>query len=93
VHIFGNRPSPAIAIFGLRHATKRLAANCSTVARNFIRRNFYVDDGLGCADTPSEAVQILKEPRTILAHYNIHLHKIAASSSEVLAEFPESEKA
>ena len=91
VHIFGNRPSPAIAIFGLRHAAQNSKAKEAT--QNFIRESFYVDDGLGTSDTVEEAISILQEARSALAAYNIRLHKIASSSQDILEAFPESERA
>lgn len=90
VHIFGNRPSPAVATFGLRHATQR-AQSTSEVAMNFLKRKVCVDDGLGSADSVQEAIHILTEARKILNKFNIRLHKITASNSEILDAFPVSE--
>lgn len=93
VHIFGNKPSPSIAIFGLRHTTKYQRADNLPDAKNFIYRNFYMDDGLGCADSPQKAISILQDARAILRPYNIRLHKIMSNSPAVLAAFPVSERA
>jgi hypothetical protein len=93
VHIFGNRLSPAIAILGLRHTTAHPSAHAHPGAREFILNSFYVDDGLGAADTADQAINILKDARTILGRYNIRLHKIASSSETVLRTFPTSELA
>lgn len=93
VHIFGNKSSPSVAIYGLRYTMQHQRADDYPEAKNFIFRNFYMDDGLGCANSTEQAVQILKQARKILSPYNIHLHKIASSSSDVLSQFPESERA
>ena len=65
--------------------------NSTPLARNFVFKNFYVDDGCGSADTVEEAVRTLSETRRSLSTYNIRLHKISSSSSDVLQAFPESE--
>ena len=93
VHIFGNKSSPAVATYGLRYAAAGDHARDFVQARKFINENFYVDDGMGSARTPEEAVQVLADSRTILSKYNIRLHKIVASDPSVLAEFPQSELA
>lgn len=46
VHVFGNSPSPAVAIYGLRRAAKEGELVHGTDTYNFVRRDFYVDDGL-----------------------------------------------
>ena len=93
VHIFGNKSSPAIATFGLRYTTTDEDAADLIEAKKFILHNFYVDDGMGCANTIEEAISTLKDARTILSKYNIRLHKIISPHSEVLSAFPESELA
>ena len=91
VHVFGNRSSPAVATFGLRYTTTDPEFQFLTAARSFILNNFYVDDGLGSANSVDEAIQILSDARKILAKYNIRLHKIVSSNPLVLAGFPPSE--
>ncbi|KAI4896126.1 hypothetical protein NFI96_006642 [Prochilodus magdalenae] len=46
VHVFGNRPSPAIAIYGLRRAAEACEGEYGTDTHKFIQRHFYVDDAL-----------------------------------------------
>ena len=59
----------------------------------FVRENFYVDDGLGCADTPTAAANILTEAVAALAKKRVRLHKIVATHPAVLDKFRSSEKA
>ena len=66
MHIFGNRPSPAIANYGLRHAAKNSTAAVSKEARLFLEHIVYVDEALGCAQTPEEAIDTLQGACTIL---------------------------
>ncbi|KAF2344785.1 Retrotransposon Pao [Trinorchestia longiramus] len=91
--IFKNRPLPAIAIYGMRHATSHPSAHMYPEAQKFILNSFYVDDGLGSAKTPAQAIQILTRARSILERYKIRLHKIVSSSDAVMRAFPQSELA
>ena len=90
VHIFGNRPSPAIANFGLRYATD-VADVTDMKGKDFIQNSMYVDDGLKAVDSVTEAVETLQSARSILQKFRIRLHKIASNSKEVMNSFPISE--
>ena len=89
-YIFGSKPSPAIATYGLRFAAL-LKQDISPGVLNFINRSFYVDDGVSSADTPSKAIDIIGGARETLSPYHIRLHKIMSNSEEVLQAFPSSE--
>jgi hypothetical protein len=91
VHVFGNCCSPAIAIHGLRHTASQAHAEQFPEARELIKNNFYVDDALGAADSPMQAIKMIQDTRAVLSKFNIRLHKISSSSPEVLAAFPMSE--
>ena len=45
VHLFGNTSSPAVATFGLRKTANVGEAEYGLDAREFVERNFYVDEG------------------------------------------------
>lgn len=79
VHVFGNSPSPAVAIIGLRKAAQ---------VKHFIETHFYVDDGLRSVPTEMEAISLLKDAQELLAASNLWLHKIASNSSAVMTAFP-----
>ncbi len=49
VHLFGNTSSPAVATTALRLTARTEERNCGTDAREFVERDFYVDDGLKSA--------------------------------------------
>nr|XP_054598158.1 uncharacterized protein LOC129163741 [Nothobranchius furzeri] len=93
VHVFGNSPSPAVAIYGLRKAALQEQGENSTEAKQFVLKNFYVDDGLASFPTDAEAIQVLKETKEMLADSNIRLHKIASNHNKVVEEFPSEERA
>ncbi|KAI7789362.1 hypothetical protein IRJ41_022847, partial [Triplophysa rosa] len=56
VHVFGNSPSPAVAIYCLRQSIK----GGDPEVKNFVNRDFYVDDGLKSLPTVEAAVDLLK---------------------------------
>ncbi|KAG1695324.1 hypothetical protein GQR58_006635 [Nymphon striatum] len=92
VHLFGNRPSPAVAHYGLNYAVTHANTGLSR-AKSFITNNFYVDDGLGSCHTAKEAIETLEGAVNVLKRFNIRLHKIASNNSEVLRHFPQTERA
>ena len=92
VHIFGNSPSPAVANYGLKCTASCSNPPPSPDTTNAIMKNFYVDDALIATDSPSEAISLISEAISTLAHFNIRLHKLASNSSEVMEAFPESER-
>ncbi|XP_051239353.1 uncharacterized protein LOC127353832 [Dicentrarchus labrax] len=87
VHVFGNSPSPAVAIFCLRRAASE-ATESTPEAREFVMRNFYMDDGLASFPTETDAIKVLQSSQEMLAESNIRLHKIASNSSSVMQAFP-----
>ena len=90
VHVFGNTSSPSIATFGLRYATLNEESSESQ-ASHFIKRQFYVDDGLRSERTIKDAIATLKESTEMLQRFNIRLHKFASTHAEVLEAFPSTE--
>ena len=90
VHVFGHTSSPSIATYGLRYTTVETGTQ-DRPGGHFIRRNFYVDDGLRSEETVEGAVRTLTEARKILGKFGIRLHKIISTHPEVLSSFPASE--
>lgn len=88
VHVFGNSPSPSIAIYGLRLAAKEGEREHGTDTRRFVERHFYVDDGLMSLPSDTEAISLLKRTQASLAESNLRLHKIVSNSPAVMKAFP-----
>lgn len=83
VRVFGNRPSSAVATYGLRRC---IVDDCSEV-KQFVTRNVYGDDGLASFPSVIEAVKVLKQTQKILlVGWNLKLHKIASNSEEVMQQ-------
>ncbi len=88
VHVFGNSPSPAVAIYGLRKAVHLEGQEQDAEVQQFVERDFYVDDGLKSLTTVEAAVSLLKRTQSILARSNVRLHKISSNKREVMEAFP-----
>ena len=86
-HIFGCASSPAICTFGLKYCASHLPAKDE--AREYLERNFYVDDGLFSSDTATSAIDILARTTSLLKSYGMKLHKIISNSPRVLESFPD----
>jgi len=92
VHVFGNSPSPAVAIYGLRRASKDQDKEDSTTQRQ-VERHFYVDDGLVSFPLTSKAISIVQRAQETLASSNLRLHKIASNDIQVMRAFPKDDLA
>lgn len=83
-HVFGNKPSPAVATYGLRRTVDAADADI----QGFVTRNFYVDDGLTSLPGVDEAVDLLTRTQKHLRQEgNIRLHKIASNSRSLMLAF------
>lgn len=56
--------------------------------KQFVERNFYVDDGLKHFPDDKSAISLLKKTHDILNILQPRLHKIASNSKEVMESFP-----
>ncbi|XP_065926153.1 uncharacterized protein [Magallana gigas] len=85
VHVFGNTPSPAVAMYGLQKTVE----NADDDVKSYVYRNFYVDDGITSVPNSSEAVKLLKKTQSVLYEEGkIRLNKIASNSLDVIIHFP-----
>ncbi|KAK7882975.1 hypothetical protein WMY93_029149 [Mugilogobius chulae] len=92
VHVFGNSPSPAVAIYCLRQSAAEEMPHDPEV-KQFVDRDFYVDDGLKSFPTAEGAISLIKKTQDILANSNLRLHKIASNSKTVMEAFPPEDRA
>lgn len=49
-------------------------------AASFIRKHFYVDDGLISVETVVEAIEFVKEAQAVCAKGKLHLHKFLSNN-------------
>lgn len=87
VHLFGNGPSPAVATYGLRRTVDDGEEHDPEV-KEFVQRNFYVDDGLVSKATAEEVVTLIKNTQAALGSANLRLHKVVSNSVSVMKAFP-----
>lgn len=88
VHVFGNRPSPAIANYGLHKTAEISEEKYGSDVKDFIQKNFYVDDGLISLPSSSEAIDLMTRTMSALKNEgNLRLHKIASNKEEVMSAF------
>ena len=92
VHLFGNGPSPALATYGLRRTVDDGEEHDPGV-KDFVQRNFYVDDGLVSKPTAEEVVTLVRNTQTTLASANLRLHKVVLNSVSVMEAFPKEDLA
>ncbi|XP_025754388.1 uncharacterized protein LOC106097728 isoform X2 [Oreochromis niloticus] len=88
VHVFGNCPSPSVAIYGLKRTAMEGEKEHGNDVREFIERHFYVDDGLKSFPSADEAINILCGAQKMLAQCNIRLHKISSNCPTITNAFP-----
>ncbi|XP_073763460.1 uncharacterized protein [Danio rerio] len=88
VHVFGNCPSPSVAIYGLKRTAEEGEEEYGSDVREFIERHFYVDDGLKSFTSETQAIDVLRRTQKMLAQSNIRLHKISSNSPVVTSAFP-----
>ena len=81
VHVFGNAPSPAVAIYGLRRAIEEGAQKHGADTVKFVKRHFYVDDGLISLPSEIEAIDLLQRTQPSLAEWKPPLAQICVKLS------------
>nr|XP_043899053.1 uncharacterized protein LOC122780247 [Solea senegalensis] len=92
VHIFGAASSPGCANYGMKHLASKYEKS-HTLAASFIRKNFYVDDGLVSVNSVEIANQLISEARELCSKAQLRLHKFVSNNRDVLNAIPESERA
>ncbi|XP_070547359.1 uncharacterized protein [Ptychodera flava] len=88
VHLFGNASSPAIATFGLRKIAEDGVSTYGEDVKEFIDKNFYIDDGLTSAPDAKKAIILVNRTRDLLATRNVNFHKIVSNDEEVMTALP-----
>lgn len=88
VQVFGNTPSPAVATYGFRLAAIQAEHSFGKDVREFVERNFYVDDGLVSVPTTQKATDLVhRTKQALMTHGNLRLHKIAFNDPSVMQSF------
>lgn len=83
VHLFGAASSPGCANFGLKYLAEQYKSEYPT-ASSFVKKNFYVDDGLTSVPLIEEAKELIVNAQTLCKHGGLRLHKFNSNENEVL---------
>ncbi|XP_056236444.1 uncharacterized protein LOC130172051 [Seriola aureovittata] len=92
VHLFGAASSPGCSNYGLKYLASQNEKDYPAAA-SFIKRNFYVDDGLISVESVDSAIKLVREAQTVCAKGKLHLHKFISNNREVLESVPDSDRA
>jgi hypothetical protein len=88
VHLFRAVSSPAVANFGLLRAADEGEELFGKAAADFVRHNFYVDDGLIATERVEDGQSLVQNTIQLLAKRGLHLHKFVSNIPEVLEMIP-----
>ncbi|KAK3719744.1 hypothetical protein QZH41_001948 [Actinostola sp. cb2023] len=84
VHLFGATSSPGCANLALKTTAEQNEVDIGTEPANFIKTNFYVDDGLKSTKTIQDAISLIKKGKDMCAKGGFRLHKFISNSKEVI---------
>ncbi|XP_067027926.1 uncharacterized protein [Acropora muricata] len=84
VHLFGAVSSPGCANFALKRTANDFEFKFGTEAAEFVRHDFYVDDGLKSVSSASQAIALIQNTRNLCAEGGFNLHKFVSNDKEVV---------
>ena len=88
VHIFGATSSPSCSNFGLKQVALDYESEFGSDVGDFLRQNFYVDDGLKSVETEETAVDLIARTTQLCTKGRLKLHKFVSNSRTVLESVP-----
>lgn len=91
-HLFGATSSPGCTNLALKTTAEDNACGHETAA-DFLKTNFYVDDGLKSTSTVTEAVFLIKDAREMCAKGGFRLHKFVSNNKRVIESVPVDDRA
>ena len=93
VHLFGATSSPGCSNFALKSTANDNEREIGSTAANFLRDDFYVDDGLKSVPSVDEAVQLIKDAKKMCKRGGFRLQKFTSNSKEVISSVPLEDRA
>lgn len=93
VHLFGATSSPGCANFALKTTADQYQEDCGTKAADFVRKDFYVDDGLKSVPTVEQAKNLIRNTKSLCQKGGFRLHKFTSNSKEVINSVPSEDQA
>ena len=92
VHLFGAASSPACANLSLKMTAKDNNDLGEEVVE-FVKTDFYVDDGLKSVDTIEKAVPLIQKGKEMCKRGGFRLHKFTSNNKEVIGSIPVEDRA
>lgn len=92
MHLFGAASSPGCANYGLKQLVMDNESEFP-LGSQFIRKDFYVDDGVTSVENVNKAIQLAQEAQKLCTAGGLRLHKFMCNDKAVLKSIPLSEHA
>ena len=83
-HLFGAISSPGCANFGFKQIAEDYQDEFGLEAAEFIRRDFYVDDGFKSVSNVDEAIGLIDKTKYMCAKAGLRLHKFVSNVIQYL---------
>ncbi|KAL9976995.1 hypothetical protein ACROYT_G014350 [Oculina patagonica] len=93
VHLFGAASSPGCSNFALKSTADNYEEKVGSATAEFLRRDFYVDDGLKSVPTVEKAVEHVRSVKEMCKRGGFNLHKFVFNSKEVIQCIPVEDRA
>ena len=88
VHLFGAVSSPGCVNFALKRTADDFEEVFGREPAEFVRDDFYVDDGLKSVPSATQASSLIKSTKCLLAKGGFNLHKFISNSKDVIEGIP-----
>ena len=88
VHLFGATSSSGCANFGLKKIANDGESKYGKEAANFVKHDFYVDDGLSSFETAHRAIHLIENTTKLYRDRGLHLHKFVSNSKVAIEAIP-----
>ena len=88
VHLFGAASSPACANYALKRTADDNEDQLGSAPADFLRKDFYVDDGLKSVPTADEAIKLIEGVKEMCKRGGFNLHKFTSNNKEVIEKIP-----
>ncbi|XP_067023847.1 uncharacterized protein [Acropora muricata] len=93
VHLSGAASSPGCSNFALKTTAEDNERSLGSAPAEFLRRDFYVDDGLKSLPSVEEAVDLANSVKEMCNRGGFNLHNFTSNSKEVIQRIPASDRA
>ena len=88
VHLFGAVSSPGCSNFALKTTADDYEEECGNEAAEFVRHDFYIDDGLRSVSSVKEVIDLIESTKTLCMKGGFKFHKFISNRREVMEAIP-----